>query len=183
QPRYQHNQTNSNITIGNHSSFQQNAPIYNIQEQYNFNSKTKDEQTVAKQINNIPSICGSFQKRSIVQPLSLSSQGIRHLALTGISGSGKSELAKDLVHGYQAQYHTADKLTLAWWLDATTDENLKLSWEDLSVACGSLPRDKTEPFEEYWKRANRLIIEQLRCRSDWILVFDDVQSLVQITSY
>ncbi|WP_230202935.1 FxSxx-COOH system tetratricopeptide repeat protein [Parafrankia discariae] len=84
------------------------------------------------------------------------------IALTGVAGAGKTQLAIEYTHRY------GDAYSLVWWLPAALPEALREALDALADVLG-LPDDHDRA-----RRARRA----LRCLSqpsDWLLVFDDVR--------
>ncbi|MFA6304077.1 MAG: tetratricopeptide repeat protein [Legionella sp.] len=137
-----------------------------------------------EKINNINRLCEPFIQRHASTDLKLRIQNIDknvvEFAIIGISGSGKSELAKNFaIH---------NETNIAWEFDAESDESL---WESYVVFAKMLILHNTKQTQDMLgdinlMRRNELIrhVNQLLLLySDWIFIFDDAKSYPQICNY
>ncbi|MCM4082785.1 FxSxx-COOH system tetratricopeptide repeat protein [Paractinoplanes hotanensis] len=86
------------------------------------------------------------------------------VAVHGLGGVGKSELVREYAHRYASDYG------LIWWIDA---EQVTSIWAGLAALARRLGiADGADQAET----ATRLF-DELRGRSDWLLIYDNAQSL------
>ena len=102
--------------------------------------------------------------------------GLVVLAIQGIAGSGKSQLAAEYAH-QNSEEETPYRLIR--WLKADTEENLKNAYFGLGDALG-LERKAFKDSEEAFKNAiNRQLLRYERI----LLIYDNVESLDYIEKY
>lgn len=105
---------------------------------------------------------------------------IKVVAVIGVGGAGKTILAR--------QYAHAQKAAVVWQLNAETRESLKASFEDLAKALAQTENEKndlkillrTEDLMEKEERVLEFVKESLRLKSDWILIYDNVEQYADI---
>ncbi|MCB1155543.1 TIR domain-containing protein, partial [bacterium] len=91
-------------------------------------------------------------------------------AISGNGGIGKTELAKEYTHIYEAEYD------LIAWIHAEEEKKRHQELRDLAVALG-LVNEGMEPTE-----AKKILYEHLNGRSNWLLVFDNVATPAEMKS-
>lgn len=107
-------------------------------------------------------------------------QGIQMIALVGIGGAGKTTLAR--------QYAQDHRASVIWELNAETRNSLLRSFEDLANALARTQKEKEEiaeiqGIEKLDLRESKLMLflkTILRGNSDWLLIYDNVDSLADI---
>lgn len=83
-------------------------------------------------------------------------------SLYGLGGVGKTQLAIEYAHRFAADYE------LVWWIDA---EQSALLGTHLGELAGPLGLPANRPVTE----AVKIVLDELRRRSGWLLIFDNAQ--------
>lgn len=87
----------------------------------------------------------------------------RVLALTGLPGCGKTELAIELADAVK------DKFNVVWWLDAERDASMIDGLRGLLASLGTAEADAADDAQVLM-----LVRAELRRRQPWLLVFDNI---------
>ena len=110
-------------------------------------------------------------------------QDIQIVALVGIGGAGKSTVAR-----YYARQQSAKVI---WEIHADTKRNLINSFENLAYALSITEEDKKilralqeikNPHEKE-KKIIFFVRERLKLHSEWLLIYDNVESFTDIQKY
>ncbi|HEY6797194.1 MAG TPA: FxSxx-COOH system tetratricopeptide repeat protein, partial [Kineosporiaceae bacterium] len=91
-------------------------------------------------------------------------------SLYGLGGVGKTQLAIEYVHRFAADY------TLVWWLDAEQPILVGGQLAALAARLGLSDGGLTE-------QTVRNVMDMLRRRQDWLLIFDNAQRPQDVTPY
>ncbi|OJW55190.1 MAG: hypothetical protein BGO67_05305 [Alphaproteobacteria bacterium 41-28] len=110
-------------------------------------------------------------------------EDIQTIALVGIGGSGKTTFAR--------QYAREQKANVIWEMNAETTESLRESFEDLAQALSKEEEDQKKlreiqeikNLEEKEKKMILFVKDLLRRRSNWFLVFDNVEKFTDIQKH
>lgn len=110
-------------------------------------------------------------------------EGIQTVALIGIGGAGKTTLAR--------QYARGQKSSIVWEINAETNGSLMSSFEELAYAlCQSEEEKKVlreiQEIKKSEERKDKLILfvkEKMCLRSNWLLVFDNVEKFETIQKH
>lgn len=100
--------------------------------------------------------------------LASAASGSEPIAIVGITGSGKTQLALDF---YSA---VADEFAIRAWIRTTEDETALVDFSRLGPYLG-LDQHAAEPLADYCDRI-RAGIEASQSSSNWLIVFDDAPS-------
>lgn len=110
-------------------------------------------------------------------------KGIQSTALVGIGGAGKTIIAR--------QYAQEQKENIIWEMNAETRESLKNSFERLAQNLSKREKDKRElkeiqEIKDSRAREEKLVEfvkSHLKLRSNWFLIYDNVEKLTDIQKY
>ena len=110
-------------------------------------------------------------------------KGIQTIALVGIGGSGKTTLAR--------YYAYSQKKSVIWEINAETRKTLRKSFEDLAKSLIKSEADQRTLSETLAIKnieiREKLIVEfvkkRLKASSDWILIYDNVESFSDVKSF
>jgi tetratricopeptide (TPR) repeat protein len=95
-------------------------------------------------------------------------------ALHGLGGVGKTQLALEYAHRYQADYD------LIWWITAETPGAIPAALADLADRLGLVDDPAQVADQEQLAAA---VLEELRRRECWLLIFDNVPDRQQLAPY
>jgi tetratricopeptide (TPR) repeat protein len=95
-------------------------------------------------------------------------------ALHGLGGVGKTQLALEYAHRYQADY------TLVWWILAEAPGATPAGLAQLGVRLG-LVNDIAQVADQ--EQLAVAVLDELRQRQRWLLIFDNVPDRQQLASY
>ncbi|OJW53971.1 MAG: hypothetical protein BGO67_07855 [Alphaproteobacteria bacterium 41-28] len=110
-------------------------------------------------------------------------EGIQTVALVGIGGAGKTTLAR--------QFARQQKMNTIWEINAETKASLIASFEKLAEVLSITKEDQIilkglieikDPIAREEKHI-QFVKERLKSRSPWFLVFDNVESFLDIQKY
>lgn len=110
-------------------------------------------------------------------------QDIRIIALVGIGGAGKTTLAR--------QFSRQQNSQLVWEINANTHETLINSFENLAQnLCKTIEEEKAlrelQDIKNPKEKEDKLIVfvrGKLKAIKNWILIFDNVEKLIEIQKY
>lgn len=110
-------------------------------------------------------------------------KGVRTLAIIGIGGSGKTILARHYAH--------QQKANIIWEINAETKGSLNESFENLAYTLATTEDDQRALYAlqeiknslEREKRLMEFVKMRLRLRSDWLLIYDNVEKFINIQKY
>jgi tetratricopeptide (TPR) repeat protein len=95
-------------------------------------------------------------------------------ALYGLGGVGKTQLALEYAHRYQADYD------LIWWIMAEAPGAISAGLAELGVRLGLVQDTRQVADQEQLATA---VLKELRRRERWLLVFDNVPDRQQLGPY
>ncbi len=144
--------------------------------------------TQALYASNVPLNAMHFQPRQayqeLVQRFASMSQPVTMVAITGVAGSGKSELAKYYAHEYTKKISALQNPPVIAWLNAETSDTLKASYLDLAANIGIPATDKALlENDTAWAHFVQRLNQALVLRPGWLLVFDNVVDYSNIKPY
>jgi len=110
-------------------------------------------------------------------------KGIQTIALVGIGGAGKTTLAR--------RYASLQAVSCIWEINAETKQTLSGSFEDLAQALSETEEDqkmltgvmKIKEFIEREEKIVQFVKERLRTRSNWFLIYDNVEKFTDIQNH
>lgn len=110
-------------------------------------------------------------------------QEIQTVVISGIAGSGKTTLAR--------LYALSQNVPIIWEVNAETNDSLIDSFETLVYELSETPEDKMElrlirendKGDIRKKNILSFLKKHLRSRSDWLLIYDNVESFSSIQEY
>ena len=128
---------------------------------------------------NLPPHNDHFFKRSCLERLVryYTHRRLAKATIAGVSGSGKSQVAKALAYARYQHY------TIIWWFDASRD--LASQFHDLATSWYAHEHKALIPPKKLTLRALK---EHMRCKlrqtqDSWLLIFDHVQRYQDIAEY
>jgi transcriptional regulator with XRE-family HTH domain len=92
-------------------------------------------------------------------------------ALYGMGGVGKTQLATEYAHRFAESYD------LTWWIDAEQDGLIGDQVVSLGLALGCVPAGAATEV------VRAAVLGELRRRDRWLLIFDNVQTPVDVTPW
>jgi TIR domain/NB-ARC domain len=95
-------------------------------------------------------------------------------AMYGLGGVGKTQLALEYAHRYQADYD------LIWWIVAEAPGAIPAGLAGLATQLG-LVDDTTQGVDQ--EKLAATVVEELRQRDRWLLIFDNVPERQQLAPY
>ncbi|MBX9786595.1 MAG: tetratricopeptide repeat protein [Alphaproteobacteria bacterium] len=112
-----------------------------------------------------------------------SQAGIQTIALIGMGGAGKTTLARHYVH--------QQKASVIWEINAETHESLQESFDRLAQALARTEEDQKKLRElqgikdstEREEKVLQFVKGHLKASSNWILLYDNVETLADIQKY
>ena len=149
----------------------------------------KNQQEKAKAIRSdliVPTETSLLNRPEIMTQIEdkLSGQkGIQTLALVGMGGGGKTILAR--------QYAHQQKINVIWEINAEAHESLNGSFENLAYALSKTEEDEKilrnlEGVKNPTEREEKIIHfvkERLKLRSNWFLIYDNMEKFIHIQKY
>lgn len=120
---------------------------------------------------------------TIKSNLNKQNEAIKIIALTGIGGAGKTTLAR--------YYASEQKAKIVWEINAETEEHLINSFKDLAymLAQHKEAREKLDFIQNIKNSQERekqiifFVRDELKKNQDWMLIFDNIESLEKIKKY
>ena len=110
-------------------------------------------------------------------------ESIQTIALIGIGGAGKTTIAR--------RFANSQKSSVVWEINAHTKESMNESFENLAQTLAQTEEDekrlrgilKIKERREKEKKIITFVKEQLKARSSWFLVYDDVDRFSDIQKH
>jgi tetratricopeptide (TPR) repeat protein len=156
----------------------------------NYNSKLKENnlEYIRKIQSNfiLPSETNLLNRPKLIFEIDESlkgTQGIQTLALVGISGAGKTTLAR--------QYGLLQTLAIIWEINSETRESIINSFESLAVGLARTEKDKKilKEFRDIRNVSNReskimdFVKQKLKRHSPWLLIYDNFENSENFHQY
>ncbi len=152
---------------------------------YNKLQKGNISSTIQSDLN-LPVECYLLHRNNLIQEIHKKfkrSANIQILAITGPGGAGKTTLAH--------QYAIKQKANVIWGINASTFDNLKESFEQLAEALSESEEDhkqlnavkRISDSKERAEKILALVKKGLNKRSDWLLIFDNVENITELGKY
>lgn len=135
---------------------------------------------------NLPVESSVLNRNELIQEIHTkfqNSANIQILAITGPGGAGKTTIAH--------QYAARQKANVIWVINASTFDNLKESFERLSEVLLESEEDSKQlsaikAISDLKEREDKILVlvkKGLKKRSDWLLIYDDVENITELGKY
>jgi len=121
--------------------------------------------------NRNPSFTGREDLLSMIKDQLVKNETVSIIALNGLGGIGKTQLANEYSHKYANNYN------IIWWIRAEEITTLRLDYTALAIEL----RLVDEAIDS--QSTVKLVRDWLENNSKWLLVFDNVQNTADIKDY